>query len=496
MTTLNWKASSLLILQRIVPIGAAIIGLSVAILLGLIVPEAPLIAVVGPIILVSALLSLKYPPLAITGFVLILLTNTATVLVRFHGMPYILAGFIPLLLVIPSIEYIVFQKQKIVFTSILFWIICFFLAQILGTLVAKDISEAFEILYTFVLEGILIYFLLVNAIRTQKDLNHAILAVLLSAIVLAAFPIYQQITETFDNYYYGYAQVEGRGFSTGETLIGENIQPRLEGAIGEKNYFSQIMLMITMVCLSQVGRSHSSAWRVLAIIATILAAIATVLPFSRGTAVGFCLLLVVGAMLRVIPLWQVAAILLLGIVMLLAFPQYMARLGSLPEGLTYGASGGTGEVEADSATVGRVTEMKAALVLFAKHPLVGVGPGMYQYHSFEVSKELGMKLLLGNRESHSLYLHIAANNGALGIVAMTGVIVLSLRQLLHTRKRWLTENPQLAAIATGLALALLAYLTTGIFLHYSYIRYFWTFIGLIGATIQIGRNLENQGQDT
>jgi membrane protein implicated in regulation of membrane protease activity len=40
----------------------------------------------------------------------------------------------------------------------------------------------------------------------------------------------------------------------------------------------------------------------------------------------------------------------------------------------------------------------------------------------------------------------------------------------------------MAAIVTGFMFAILAYLATGIFLHMSFIRYFWLMLGLAAAS--------------
>lgn len=490
MATLRRTADPSFNLKYLLLFGAAVIGLNAAILTGLAAAEVPILVLMGIVFLTVALFSLKNPDIATLCFIVILFTNTATIMVKFHGVPYIATALPPLMLLLPFAYYVLLRRQKIVFTPVIFLIIGYLLVQILGTFYSKDIKLAFTALYSFFLEGFTIYFLLVNTIRTQKVLNRAILAVLFSALVLGAIPGFQQVTRTFDNNYLGYGQAVGRGFSTSETLISEETQPRLSGAIGEKNRFAQIMLMLAMVCLSQIGSQNPMAWRAFAFAATAAAAVGTVLPFSRGAAVGFGLVLIVGVMLRLISPWRLVIIVVMSVFMLVAFPQYSERLVSIQD--IAAESTGDSQTQADGATVGRLTVMRAAIILYAEHPVIGVGPGMYKYYSKDIGNELGTKRLDENRQAHNLYLDIAANSGTLGFLAVMGAIGLSLRQLLQIRKRWRDENPQLASIATGLALGLIAYLATGVFLHFAYIRYFWAFMGLIGATVEVARTLEKQ----
>jgi hypothetical protein len=40
------------------------------------------------------------------------------------------------------------------------------------------------------------------------------------------------------------------------------------------------------------------------------------------------------------------------------------------------------------------------------------------------------------------------------------------------------NNTELANLSTGFFLAIVSYMTTGIFLHFAYIRYFWLMIAL------------------
>jgi O-antigen ligase len=87
----------------------------------------------------------------------------------------------------------------------------------------------------------------------------------------------------------------------------------------------------------------------------------------------------------------------------------------------------------------------------------------------------------GPREAHNLPLQIGAEHGLLGLAALGGVFLLTIRDLLRARRRWWARRPDLALLATGLLLALVAYLATSLFLHASYIRYLWLLLGLAGA---------------
>jgi putative inorganic carbon (HCO3(-)) transporter len=87
--------------------------------------------------------------------------------------------------------------------------------------------------------------------------------------------------------------------------------------------------------------------------------------------------------------------------------------------------------------------------------------------------------------AHSLYLQIAAEHGMLGLLAFAGMIASALFQLQHTGRRLKRSRPELSLLATWLMMGLVVYLTTGLFLHATYIRYFWLFLGVAGAASSV-----------
>ena len=151
------------------------------------------------------------------------------------------------------------------------------------------------------------------------------------------------------------------------------------------------------------------------------------------------------------------------------------------------ATGGEAAVDAeggetDGSFSNRAVEASAAVAVFVHHPLVGVGPGLFPTYFQDEARRLGADRIVGvDREAHNLYLGIAADTGALGIGAFVGVVVTILRPLAAVRRRLAATRPDLSALATGYAMAIVVYLTTGLFLHFAYIRYFWLFAGLAAA---------------
>jgi hypothetical protein len=77
-------------------------------------------------------------------------------------------------------------------------------------------------------------------------------------------------------------------------------------------------------------------------------------------------------------------------------------------------------------------------------------------------------------------------------------VIMTLRGLARARKRWLQEDPEIANMATAYMLSIVTYLTTGIFLHFAFIRYFWLIMALAAAVIYIAEqraSAKQPGQD-
>jgi putative inorganic carbon (hco3(-)) transporter len=471
------------------------VALSTAVAGGWLAAQQPWLAlglIVAAALVVALALKREATDLATLAVVFILYSNLAVVAVRFHGLPYLVGAAFPALLLIPLARYLLVQRQKLVITPVLPLLGLFLIVQLLGAIFARNVPEATANIVAFVLEGALLYFLITNVVRTPETLRRVVWTLLAAGLLLGGVPLYQQITGTFDHEYGGYGQPGTGTFRTGEeTIEGEVRQPRAAGAIGEQNRYAQIMLMLLPLALFRFWGERAPALRLAALLATAVIAAGVTLAFSRGAAVGFVLMLLIMMFLGNIKPYQVAGFLVAAVLLLLALPQYHTRLLSIPNAVAlFGESSGSEEEQPDGAIRGRATAMAAAALVFADYPVLGVGPGMFRYYSKEYGNPLGLRFLEGDREAHSLYLGIAADHGVLGLLVFLAILYVVLRDLNHARLRWAQEQPWLANLATSFFLALIAYMTTGIFLHLSYARYFWLMLGLAAAAAHIARRQE------
>lgn len=474
-----WRAAWLL---TILVVGLSFLG-------GIVATREPLLALGGALALSLAAALLVWSNTAVLLVVFLLYSNFVVVAVKFHGLPFIIGAAFPLLLLIPLGERLIFRREKLVFHAAFPYIVLFLVVELVGTLLARDIGQATSNLVETVLEGLVIYLLITNVVRTPRELRGVVWVLLLAGVCMSLVPIYQQASGSFSNDFGGLGQTSEVGFRTGEeTLQGEVRQFRLTGPIGEQNRYAQIMLVIVPLGLFQAWGEKSRWLRVTALMAAGFSAAGVALTFSRGAAVAFAIMVLIMVLMRIVKVSQLAPLVVGAALLLAIFPQYSTRLLSIEELTTLASEGATEEV--DGALTGRATAMLAALYIFLDHPLVGVGPGMTQFYTREYGNQLALRFFTEDRQAHSLFLDIAASHGLLGLIAFGGMLLVTLRDLYRIRLRWLNTRPDLANMATGFFFAIIAYLAAGLFLHLSYVRYFWLILGLGGAASYVVQALE------
>jgi len=167
------------------------------------------------------------------------------------------------------------------------------------------------------------------------------------------------------------------------------------------------------------------------------------------------------------------------LLVVLVAPEYAYRLSTVA-GLS-----SNGFSTASSSIRGRLTENLASVNIFFDHPILGVGPGQTKLYTAKYGNEVALKRIEGSRRGHSMYLEELADTGLVGFAVFISVPLWIIRALARTRRQCLVRRPEHADLASGFLLAVLTYLTTAVFLHLSYPRYYWLLLALAAATVHI-----------
>ena len=458
-----------------------------AVALGAIAAQEPLLAIGGVLGAVLMLVLLRWPNTVTLLVIFYIYTNVGPVATRFHGLPYFITLGFPVILIVPLVWYFVLLRQKPVITPVLILLLMLFTIYMFGAAFSKDIQLALPQLAEFFIEGLLLYFILTNIIRTPLMLKRVVWVLLISGALIGGLSLFQQVTRTFDNDYGGFAQVAGTILTGVENLQGEIRQPRLMGSIGEQNRYAQNMLMLVPLGLLQLWIYRSLRLRLLTLLLTGLIIVGGALTFSRGAAVGFVLMILIMVFLRYVKIHQLMLLILGASLILWAFPEYGPRLASLNVIAALASQeNGPPLAGADNSVMDRSSLMIAALMVFRDHPVVGVGPGMVRYYTQEYARQIGMSSITGDFQAHNLLLGIAADAGLFGLICFLLILFIPLRDLARVRKQWMESHPDWSYLATGFLQALFSYIVTGLFLHLSYYRFFYLMLALAVVASRLG----------
>jgi putative inorganic carbon (HCO3(-)) transporter len=472
--------------HELAAVGMAILVTLTALLAGIMAGDNALLAVAGASAAFLAIAIVLYPDVATLATIAILWSNTAVILVKFHGVPAFAAAFVPMLLVVPLARDLIVRRLPVVAPPQMGWMVVLLFIHIFSSLFSTDLVRSWNAVTVFIFEGIGLYFLLINVIRTSAMLRNVTWVLLIAGTLITIPSILQVAAGAYGNNYLGFAQAANATIGPADPFaLVNDVQRRVTGPIGEVNRYAQILLMLVPLGIFRFTGEKRQVLRWAAAVMTAIITFGVVLTYSRGAVVGLIALIGCLALLRMIKLRYIAVILLAMGIVLAALPQYAERVASLSEiGAFAGDTVNRGTV--GGSFLSRLTETTAAALVAVDHPLVGVGPDMFPIYYEQYAKQVG--LLVRNdatREAHDLYVGIAAELGIPGLIVFLIICVLTLRMLLQARRRSVDRRPDLEQLTTPYLLALITYAVTGLFLHLSFTRYFFLMLAVATAAAVI-----------
>jgi len=429
----------------------------------------------------------RAPDLATLVFLFVLYTNIAGNAVQSLGLPPIIGAGVSLLLALPFANYIILNRERIIFDQTFGLMLIHLIALVASALVARDMSVALAAILNFVTEGLILYFLVVNVIRTLPALKRALWVLLAACSFLGSLSLYQEVTGDYENTFGGLAQ-RLEDLDASEVDFEEfSGSRRAYGPLGSQNRYAQMLIVMLPFALCFYLSEPNPRSKLFALIGGLLTAGGMILTFSRGTFVTLAVLLIIIMFMgyirphKLIP-GAVIAFLLIGMLM----PEYVERVGTVGNLSGLLSNETAGSREADGSLRGRYAETMAALNVFLEHPVIGVGPGQFfKFYSMKYGNEIGTKHLKKGRRAHNLYLEIAADTGIFGFASFMAIVLFLLHRLWQAARQLRTTRPDLAHLATACVLALLGYLGTAMFLHLSYQRYYWLLLAMVSAALRI-----------
>ena len=441
----------------------------------------PEMVLFGVIVAVGAAALLWRTRIATLLFFFLFYDNVLVVASQFHGVPTALASAAVLLLALPLAKSLLFDRRQLVITPTLPFVVLFLCSMCISAALATDSASAASQIMPFVAEGLVLYVLISNVANTVDTVRAITRVLVIGAVAMASLSIYQELTRSYGNTFFGFAQVSAGGFNVG-TDADKLLRNRLAGPIGEQNRYAQVLLIVVPLAYFSGRAAVTRLGRVAGSVSAMIITAGVLLTFSRGAAVAGAVLLLLMLFHRFIWMGRFLVILLgVASLMYLVAPDFAVRIASLRDA-TQATEGGAGN--ADAAARGRTAQTLAAWNVFVDHPVAGVGPGrFFREYSQAATNELGIRTVDTNRRAHNLYLELAADQGLIGLVAFGGLVGTTMFGLLRARRRWRGVDTAREMLAGGYLFSMYAYLLTAAFLQLSYQRYFWALLALANGAI-------------
>jgi hypothetical protein len=443
--------------------------------LGLVATVSPALGVVGGVAVLVATVLLRWPEVAVPLAVALVYSNGAVVVAGELGLPSTVAALVPMLLAVPLVARI-HRGEAVAFPLVTMLLLLYLVVQIAASTGALDVHVAAEGVIGYVSEGLVLICLIVNVVRTPTQVRRAVWTVLLVGALLAVGSMLQWTTGDFENSLGGFATTSDNHLEKySDDITGTRNPPRAGGPNLGPNRYAQVLVVLVPMGVMLARTSPTRRLRLGAWACTALVVGGIVLTYSRGAAlvvalVGLLLFALGGVRLRHLVL-TITVLLVLSS----AFPRWTDRF----DGATAVLDPDQGVEQADGSTRGRVSSTLGAFRVFADHPLLGVGPGNYPLHHRDAAEQVGIRIA-DTRQPHNLPGQIAAETGTVGLLVFFGIVALAMRSAVRGRRSEEGSETD-RGVATGLLIAMVAYLGSATFLHLAYERYFWLLVALAVA---------------
>lgn len=438
--------------------------------------------VAGVIAVVATIFQVEWGLLAV---VFISYTNLSDVLIRNHHVPSILQPFMGLLILAILARWILYSETPRGWLRTAVLASVYGLVALASMLWAQDVASAQQGVIDYAKDAIIAVIITI-LLRRGPVFRGVVWVLLASGIFLGTLAVFQQLTHTFGNDYGGFA------LAPVQNIIGDVNLPRVAGSIGDPNFFGQILIVLVPLALDRLWHEKSPWLRLMALWALGATTLSIFFTFSRGAFIGLVIVLAVMFIRR--PPKFITFLATLAIVIgALQFisAQYFDRLGTLSDIVP-----GFGDPLQEISLRGRLSENTVAWMMFMDHPILGVGldnyPALYQGYS----RELGIDPRTAERQPHNLYLEIASQLGIVGLVVFAVILFYLFRSLYRAQRTFLAGGlNDYADLTMAFSVGVVGYMTSSLFLHAAYGRYFWLLFGIGMALPQVARyELRVRGQ--
>jgi O-antigen ligase len=280
----------------------------------------------------------------------------------------------------------------------------------------------------------LYYFVLLNAIESEKELRTVVFFLVASLCLQAVFSSAQFITGNRLDFF-----STGQGAAEFLRLTDEGEVPRAYGTIGAPNSFGAyiVPLLLLTLALKLGTKLHNRA----TLIIGVLGSFALLFCFSRGAwlsfTVSFMLLLWMMRRERMIRFRTVAGAVFVAVIVIALFlPEIEHRVTGYDR----------------NAAMSRIPLLKIAWNMIEEHPVFGVGANTFATVINTYTRTPDLKGIYLH-EVHNQYLLVFAETGVFGFIFFAWLMFAFIKDALRFRHH---ENPMFRALGIGIGLGFVA----------------------------------------
>ena len=214
-------------------------------------------------------------------------------------------------------------------------------------------------------------------------------------------------------------------------------------------------------------------WRLVTGPTIVVGTVAIILSFARSAAVVYVLLVIwlfwKFRRHRYLPVAVAVGIMVVIVAVPFVPTEYWDRLMTLVQ-----------DWDQDKSIMARISYNTIGLQLLFKHPLLGIGPGQFQYYYADpIYRFMPSQRLFINRQLHNMYLEVGTETGLIGMFLFVAMIVLGAICLNRVRHRGPTQ--QIRDWAEAFHYSYLGFMAVSLFMPNEYNKYVWIFISLAVA---------------
>jgi len=298
----------------------------------------------------------------------------------------------------------------------------------------------------------ILFFLIVNVIRNEKDLKEIMWILIITALILTLYHYY--------HYKAGWRSIF--------------VLPNYQNL--NRNEFASTLVSMTSLAYIFFRDDNRVFVKIFLGFCLFSFISGVILTYSRGGAIALGVTLFTLLLQDKQKIKPIFFLLIIGVLIGTKISdKYINRIKSIKH------------YEQDVSAMGRLATNYAAINMLKKHPLLGVGAGNYNDVFLDYTPENLKQWVAPGKSIHNIILQVASETGFIGLFIFNLLIMKSFIDVIKLKKTCLQHKQleSLRHIATALGTALLGFFVAKQFGPGAYYSYIYIFLPLIVATKQI-----------